>query len=193
MSKNNLVVKLKNNGMTLEVLAKPGTMKPYREGKMKMENVLIAEEIFSNSSKFQKAKNTEIKKCCDTDDKIVAIKKILDEGTFPLNKNELNEMTKNKRSEIVEYIHKYYHDSRPDPPIPHPHSRIEGVLNDMKVRIDPFQGRDQQIRAIVKKLPEFLPIKRMNPPHEMDFEAMSNTTNDKQNMKNRGRRANKRR
>ena len=193
MSKNNLVVKLKKNGTTLEVLAKHGSMKPYREGKMKMDSVLAAEEVFSNSSKFQKAKNSEITKCCETDDKMEAIKKILDEGTFPLNKKELNEMTKNKRNEIIEYIHKYYHDSKSDPTVPHPKSRIDGVLDEMKVRIDPFQGRDQQIRAIVKRLPEFLPIKRMNPPHEMNFEAMSNSTNEKQNMKNRGRRANKRR
>jgi len=172
MSKNNLVVKLKQNNITLEVLTKPGSMKSYREGTMKLESVLMVEEIFSNSSNFQKAKNTDLKKCCGVTDKMEAIKIILDQGTFPLNKKEMQEMVSHKKDEIINYIHKYYHDPRPETVIPHPVNRIESVLNDMKIRIDPFQTTEQQIRAIIKKMPEFLPIKPMSPPHETSFEEI---------------------
>ena len=110
MSKNNITDRFKKGGTTLEVLAKPGTMKPYREGKMKMDQVLVAEEIFSNASKFQKAKSSDLKKGCGTDNKAECLKLILDQGDFPLSKKEMNEMVQNKRNEIVNYIHKYYHD-----------------------------------------------------------------------------------
>ena len=172
MSKNNLVVKLKQNNITLEVLTIPGSMKSYREGNMKLESVLVVEEVFSNSSKFQKAKNTDLKKCCGVTDKMEAIKIILDQGTFPLNKKEMQEMVTHKKDEIINYIHKYYHDPRPEIVIPHPVSRIESALDNMKVRIDPFQSTDQQIREIIKRMPEFLPIKPMSPPHETSFEEI---------------------
>jgi len=169
MSKNNIVVRLKQNNVTLETLVKPGTMKPYREGKSKIENVLVAEEVFINASKFQRAKSSDMKKCCKTDDKIECLKMILDNGTFPLSKNELQEMVEGKRKEIVNYIHKYYHDPRGEIAIPHPVSRIESTLNEMKVRIDPHEPVRQQLKPIIKKLPEVLPVKPMNPPSDQEY------------------------
>ena len=171
MSKN-LAVKLKKNNVTLEVLTKPGTMKPYRDGKLKQDNVLVAEEIFSNASKFEKAKTSEIKKCCGTDNKMAAIKLILDEGIFSLNKKEMQEMQDKKRAEIINYLHKYYHDPRPETTIPHPTERLDGVLNDLKIKIEPFESTEGQIKAILKKMQGILPMKPMNPPHEEKYDTI---------------------
>jgi ribosome maturation protein SDO1 len=172
MSKN-IVVKWKHNNITLEVLVKHGTMKPYREGKMKLDNALAVEEIFTNASKFDKAKASDIKKCCETDNKMDAIKMILDKGEFPLNKEELQELVNKKRGEILNYLHKYYQDPRPENVTPHPVQRFEGVLDDLKVRIDPYMSLEQQIRPLIKKIQEVLPIKPMNPPHEMLLDEMA--------------------
>ena len=166
MSKNNIVVRLKQNNVTLEILAKPSTMKPYRDGKMKLENVLAIEEVFINASKVQKAKNSDLKKCCHTDDKTEVLKIIADKGTFPLSKKELQERTDGKRKEIVNYLHKYYYDPKNDPPIPHPVARLESVLDEMHLKIDPHTPIRQQLKPIVKKLPELLPVKPMNPPSD---------------------------
>ena len=168
MSKNNCIVRFKKGGNTLEVLTKPGTMKPYREGKMKIDQVLVAEEIFSNASKVQKAKNADLKKTCGTDNKSECIKMILDHGDFPLTKKELNDMVQGKRNEIVNYIQKYYYDPTKDPVIRHPISRIESVLNDMRIKIDPHEPINQQLKPILKKLPENLPVKPVNLPTDVE-------------------------
>lgn len=171
MSKN-LVVRYKHSGQTLEVLAKVGSMKPYRDGKMKIDQVLVTDEIFSNASKFLKAKNSDIKKVCETEDKAQCLKIILDNGEFPLSKKEMNDMVDARRMEIVNYIHKYYHDPTKNPVIPHPTTRIENTLAEMRIRIDPHQSVRNQIAPIIKKMPEFLPIKPMNVP-EMEGDHRS--------------------
>ena len=43
----------------------------------------------------------------------------------------------------------------------------------MKIRIDPFQSLEQQLIPIIKRMPEFLPIKPMNPPHETNLDNLS--------------------
>jgi rRNA metabolism SBDS family protein len=166
MSKN-LVVRYKHAGQTLEVLAKPNTMKPYREGKTTVDQVLAAEEIFSNASKFQKAKVSEFKKCCGTDSKEACFKIILDNGEFSLSKKEMNEMIDAKKAEIINYLHKYYHDPTKNPVIPHSISRLEIALNEMNIRIDPHLPLKNQLKPIVKKLPDILPVKPVNLPDDI--------------------------
>lgn len=199
MSKN-LVVKYKKNGVSLEVLTIPGTMRPYRDGKIKIENVLASEQIFSNAAKLEKAKEADIAKLMSTTSASAstssstssasenkkgkksgsfsgnsagelnaqALKYILDNGEFQLNTKEMQEMQDQKRNEIINYLHKYYHDPRGEKVIPHPVDRISTVLTSLGSKIDPYLPLDQQIRPIVKKLQDQLPIRPMNPPHEMN-------------------------
>lgn len=162
----NTTVRYKRNGLTLEILVKPNTMKPYREGKLKKDTVLLTEEIFSNASKFQKAKNADLKKCCGSKDKNECLQLILDKGDFPLTKKELTEMVQVKRREIINYLHKYYQDPKQNPVGPHPVIRIENALDTMKVKIDPHTPANIQVRPIVKKLPEILPVKPVGVPEE---------------------------
>jgi ribosome maturation protein Sdo1 len=168
MSKN-LVVKYKKNGVNLEVLVVTGTMLPYRNGKMQVNQVLAVEEIFINGSKLEKAKQADVKKCCETDDKMQAIKLILDEGTFALNQKEMQEMQASRRREIINYLNKYYQDPRPPKPVPHPAERFDTLLTELKIKIDYTQSLNQQIRPIIRRLQESLPMKPMNPPHEQHF------------------------
>ena len=168
MSKS-LVVKLKKGGQQFEVLTKVGSMEPYRAGKMKMDQILVTEEIYKNASKFDKIKNSELKKAFGIDNKIECLKIILDEGTYPLSKKEMATKVATKRAEILNYLHKYYMDPAPlkegKPLRPHPISRFDGILDEMKVNIDPNDSLHNQVRSITKKLPEFLPVSPVNPPH----------------------------
>jgi len=99
----------------------------------------------------------------------VALKFILDNGEFQLNTKEMKEMQDQKYGEILNYLHKYYHDPRGEKITPHPVDRIDTVLKSLGTKIDPHLPLDQQIRPIVKKLQENLPLRPMNPPHEMNL------------------------
>lgn len=163
MSKQ-IIVKYKKNGNLFEVLCKGGTIEPFRNGKCNIEKCLVADEIFKNSSKFDKAKSSDLKKAFGTENKMECIHKILMEGDFPLTKDEINTKTKQKHDEIVNYIVKYYHDASKDPVIPHPQSRIEAVLQEMRIKIDPNDPVQNQLKPIIKKLPDFLRVKPVGAP-----------------------------
>jgi ribosome maturation protein SDO1 len=189
MSKS-LVVKLKKGNTTFEVLTKVGSMEPYRDGKLSLDRVLEVEEIFKNASKFDKIKSSELKKAFGSDNKKECILKILEEGNYPLSKKELQAKVQARRGEILNYLHKYYHEPLKDGTSrAHPITRLDSVLREMKVNIDPHMSAYQQIRLIVKQLPEFLPIKPINPPHLESFENRANGGGDngKSKRKNKGR------
>lgn len=188
-----IVVKYKKGGKSFEILCHGGTVEPFRNGKCQIDQCLIAEEIFSNASKFQKVKSSDLKKTFGTDDKMECIQMILSEGTFSLTKNELNEKIKQKRGEIINHINKYYHDSTKNPPIPHPVSRIEQALEQMKIKIDPHETTQNQLKLILKRLPDFLRVKPVGDPlldKEMTRAKLGKMVVDKQK-KNKDKRRTK--
>lgn len=174
--KNNnqtITVRYKKGKDCFELICKPGSVKPYREGKQKnLDKVLLVELVFKNASKADKAKSSELKKVFGTDDQMECIKIILAKGTFPLTKTEIQEMIRQKEGEILNYMHKYYYDSTKNPPRPHPETRFKTALEQMRYKIDPHEPVDRQIKAIDKKIIDVLPVKRMPIPDLVIKEAL---------------------
>lgn len=160
-----LVIKYKapKTSLTFEALVKPGSIEPYRQGKLPKDQILISDQVYRNASKFQKAKASELTKGFQTDNLDQCLKIILDQGSYSLTKKELQEKTANKRSEILNHLHKYYHDPTKDPVIPHPISRLDQALTEMGITIDPHTPTQKQLQLITKKLPDFLRVKYLEP------------------------------
>ena len=195
MSKNgHIVVRLKIGKDNFEVLAKAGKVVPYREKKISLDNVLVAEVIFKNASRFQKVKNSDLKMAFGTDEIGLCLEKILQEGTFSLTKAEITAKVNEKKGRIIEYLHKYYFDPRPENPIPHPITRLEGILKEMRYSVDADKSVDQQIKDVVKKIPDFLPVTARNPPHLADTSLIMERRKDnvRKNKNKNGRKYNQR-
>ena len=186
MSKQ-IVVKYKSGKNSFELICKPGSIEPFRQGKGNLDSVLLSEEIYANASKFNKANSNDLKKAFGSDDPNQCIQHILMNGVFPLTKKELNDKVNQKRLEILNYLHKYYHDPTKETTMPHPMSRFEVVLKDMKVVIDPYAPVSQQLKPIVKKLPEFIPVKPIEAPDlytpQVDATKKTNTSNKNKSKK----------
>jgi len=157
-SKDYQIVRHKVGGSNFEVLTKIGSVLKYRKGNLGWDNVLLADEIFKNASKAEKAKDSDLKTAFGTDDIIECAKIIVENGELQLTANERKEFIEKKRAEIVNYIHKYFIDPRTK--TPHPVVRIEAALEELKIRIDPDTPLDKQISDIVKRMPEVMPIKK---------------------------------
>lgn len=159
-----VVCKWKKGQVSLEVLCHPSTIALYRSGKLtSIADVVLSDEIYSNANKFEKASASDVAKVTGGLEGVAAIDAILRNGEFPLTKHELTEMRDSKRAEIVNYLHRHYQDPRGDHIVPHPLSRIEGIIDTMKVKIDPHQPTEHQLKQIVKLLPQFLPVKPVFP------------------------------
>lgn len=153
------VVRHKIGKLSFEILTKPGAALKYREGKLEFSEVLFIEEIFKNPTKGERYSSEELKDAFGTDSAQECMKIILDKGDLQLSALERKEKIEKKRAEIVNYIHKYYAD--PKTKTPHPVIRIENALVQLKVKVDPDIPSEKQAHEVLKKLPEILPLKKL--------------------------------
>jgi len=124
-----------------------------------VSDVLLSEEIYVDQSKGDRANEADLERVFKTSKVAEVAKIILDKGDLQLSTVERKEKVEQRRKEIVNYIHKYYIDPRTK--TPHPITRIDNALTEMKVNIDPFVPVEKQFHEkIEKKLPEIIPIKK---------------------------------
>mmetsp|Transcript_23611 Transcript_23611/g.40611 ORF Transcript_23611/g.40611 Transcript_23611/m.40611 type:complete len:273 (-) Transcript_23611:511-1329(-) len=152
------LVKHKVGKTNFEILTKPGAALKFKDGKLGFDNVLVTDVIFKNQAKGDKANSAELISAFGTDNEAEVAKQILDKGELQLSQAERTDKVVKKRAEIVNYLHKYYIDPRTN--TPHPVTRIELALDELKIRIDPDQPAERQAQDALKKLPDVIPIKK---------------------------------
>jgi ribosome maturation protein SDO1 len=81
----------------------------------------------------------------------------MDKGDLNLNTDQRRKMIEEKKRQIVEYINKNFVD--PKSHMPHPVSRINAVLDEARVAIDPFKRLDDQLKNIIEPLRKIIPLK----------------------------------
>jgi len=153
------IVRFKAGKVTFEILTKVGSVLKYRDGKLGWDNVVMVEEIFKNQTKGERANSEDLKSAFGTDNLQECLKTIVDKGELQMTSEERKEKIDKKRAEIVNYIHKYYID--PKTKLPHPVVRVENALATLKVKIDPDVPAERQIQDIIKRIPEVMPIRKM--------------------------------
>lgn len=155
------VVKYSFEGEKFEILVKPDPALEYKLGKRKdISSVLVADEIYTNSSKGTRASTDKLLKVFKTDDSLSIAEQILKKGELNLTTDQRRRMMDEKRKQIVEFIAKTYVDPRSH--FPHPPLRIEQAMKDAKVAVDPQRSVDDQIKEIVEKLRSVIPLKSEN-------------------------------
>eukprot|EP00339_Tiarina_fusa_P006065 CAMPEP_0117030582 /NCGR_PEP_ID=MMETSP0472-20121206/22063_1 /TAXON_ID=693140 ORGANISM="Tiarina fusus, Strain LIS" /NCGR_SAMPLE_ID=MMETSP0472 /ASSEMBLY_ACC=CAM_ASM_000603 /LENGTH=262 /DNA_ID=CAMNT_0004738697 /DNA_START=23 /DNA_END=811 /DNA_ORIENTATION=- len=152
------LVRYKQGKNNFEIMVKPGTVKKYKNGELDINSVIETDVIFKNQSKGDRANTTDLANVFETEDNMACIKIILEKGDVQLSAAERKAILDKKRSEIVNYVHKYYVD--PKTKLPHPTLRIERAIEELKFRISPDQPGERQAQELVKKLPDVLPIKK---------------------------------
>jgi ribosome maturation protein SDO1 len=151
-------VRFKSNKNQFEVLCNPGTVLKYRDGQLGIDKVLFAENVYKNFQTGDKAKESDLVEAFGTANEMECIQKILDQGEYSLSTKERQELVEKKRKEMITFIHKQYVDPRTK--VPHPLTRIETVIKDMKLNVDPFKPAEKQVEAIYSKLVEKMPLKK---------------------------------
>jgi ribosome maturation protein SDO1 len=141
-----------------EILVKPDPALEYKLGKkMDISNIMISDEIYSDANKGTRCSSEKLMKHFKTTDQIEIAKHILDKGDLNLNTDQRRKMIEEKKRQIVEYINKNFVD--PKSHMPHPISRINAVLDEARVAIDPFKRLDDQLKNIIEPLRKIIPLK----------------------------------
>lgn len=152
------IVRLSAGNEKFEILVKPDPALEYKLGKkMDISNIMISDEIYSDANKGTRSSTEKLMKQFKTTDQLEIAKQIMARGDLNMNTDQRRKMIEEKKRQIVEYINKNFVD--PKTHMPHPVSRINAVLDEARLTIDPFKRLDDQIKNIIEPLRKLLPLK----------------------------------
>ena len=155
------VVRYSFEGEKFEILVKPDPALEYKLGKKKdISSVLVSDDIYTDSNKGTKPSTEKLLKAFKTEDATEIAQKILEKGDLNLTTDQRRKMVEEKKKQLVEFIAKTYVDPRTH--LPHPPLRVEQVLKDARLSIDPQKSVDEQVKDIVEKLRSIIPLKSEN-------------------------------
>jgi ribosome maturation protein SDO1 len=158
MSDKYTVARMTKDNEHFEVLVKPQKALDYRMGKIAaITEVLAAEIIYSDANKGTKASEESLRKAFGIVDPLKIAETILTKGTLQLTTEQRRKMIEDKRRQIVDFIARQSVDPKTN--LPHPPTRIENAMEQVRYSIDPFKPVEEQAKDIVKLLRVILPLK----------------------------------
>ena len=95
-----------------------------------------------------------------TGDPLEVAKIMFEKGTFLLTATQRKEMTDQKLKQIISIISRTYVD--PASKLPHPITRIENAMEEVKFNVDPFKTAEEQVKELVQLLRPILPMSSEN-------------------------------
>ena len=158
MSDKYTVARMTKDNEHFEILVKPQKALDYRMGKIAgITEVLAAETIFADANKGTKASEENLRKAFATTDSLKIAETILTKGTLQLTTEQRRKMTEDKRKQIIDFISRQSVDPKTN--LPHPPTRIENAMEQIRYSIDPFKPIEEQAKEIIKLLRTILPLK----------------------------------
>lgn len=122
-----------------------------------VREVLAGEIVFSDANKGTKPPEDSLRKAFDTTDPLKIAETILTKGTLQLTTEQRRKMVEDKRKQIIDFISRQSVDPKTN--LPHPPTRIENAMEQVRYAIDPFKPVEEQAKDIVKLLRMILPLK----------------------------------
>ena len=151
-------VRLTVGGEHFEIIVNPDSALSFKQGKdVEPSQVIVMDEVFSDSNKGLRVSMEKLKKYFETDDEATAAIEVLKRGELNLTQEQRKRLTEEKRKAVVATISKNFVD--PKTMLPHPPLRVEQAMIDARVTIDPFQDANEQTKLVVEKLRIILPLK----------------------------------
>jgi len=152
------VVKYAHEGERLEIRVKPDPARDCKLGKKSdISQVLVSDEIYSDSGRGTRASAEKLQKAFKTGDAAEIAEHILRHGDLGLTTDQRRKMVEEKRKRIIDEIARTYVDPRSH--LPHPPTRIEQAMKDARTTIDPQKPIPEQVTRIVDELRRVIPLK----------------------------------
>lgn len=141
-----------------EILVKPQQALDYKLGKqVPMSQVLLIEEIYSDSSKGTRASEEKLQKYFGTTDPVMVAEEVMKSGDLQLTTDQRRQLVEEKRRQIVAIIVRNAIDPRTN--TPHPPLRIEQAMSQIRLSIDPYKSAEEQSKLVIEELRPILPLK----------------------------------
>ena len=153
-----VVARLSVHGEHFEVLVDSELAWLLRNGKeVDHKALMISEIIYKDAKKGDKASEESIKKNFGTTELKTVVDAIIKKGELHITTDQRRQMVENKRKQIIAFIARNCID--PQSGAPHPPTRIENAMENVRINIDPFKSVEEQAQEIIKMLRVTLPLK----------------------------------
>jgi ribosome maturation protein SDO1 len=158
MSDKYTTARLSKGPDRFEILVKPQPALDYKLGKqIPISQVLMIEEVYSDSSKGTRASEEKLQKHFGTIDATKIAEEIMKTGELQLTTDQRRQLIEDKRRQIISIISRNALDPRSG--APHPPLRIEQALEQIRISIDPYKSAEEQAKQVIEDLRPVLPIK----------------------------------
>jgi ribosome maturation protein SDO1 len=154
----NVIVRYVSKGEKFEMIVDSELAWEYKLGKrISLENVLISDTVYKDANKGERATTASLQKVFGTTDVMKIADIIIKKGDLPITAERRNRLIEENRKKIINIITRNCIDTRTNAPLPP--SRVENILKELKVRIDPFASAEEQANEIIKEIKKVIPIK----------------------------------
>lgn len=154
-----VVGRLVISGQKFEILVDPDKALEYKRGaKIAVQDVLAYPVIYKDAKTTTESVATaDLQKAFGTTDPLKVAERIIKNGEIQLTTEQRRTMVSQKKTQIAAIIAKK--GVNPQTNAPHPQQRIEGVMDQVGVMIDPFADAESQIDKVLKAIKVVIPIK----------------------------------
>ena len=141
-----------------EILVKPQQALDYKLGKqVPISQVLLIEEVYSDSSKGTRASEEKLQKYFGTTDAARVAEEVMKSGELQRTTEQRRQLVEDKRRQIIAIISRNAIDPRTG--TPHPPLRIEQAMGQIRLSIDPYKSAEEQSKMVIEELRPILPLK----------------------------------
>ncbi|MCG3216458.1 MAG: ribosome assembly factor SBDS [Candidatus Heimdallarchaeota archaeon] len=156
--KGKSIVRYEKHGRRYEMLVNPQPAWMFIQGEeVEIDDIFEVYDIYENISRGVKATQDDVDVAFENmTDREMAIK-ILRDGKLQLTADQRNEILKEKRAEIVDFIHIHCINPRENTPIPK--DRIDKAIIDLGVNISYKEEAKNQALEIIDLLKPVMPIR----------------------------------
>jgi len=153
-----VLARLEKGGKRYEILVDPELVDDWRDDpeSVSLDDLLAIDEVWSDAKGGERPTTEALENVFGTTEISVCAAKILNEGNIQLTTLQRRRMVDEKKRQIVNEIASTATD--PKTKLPHPRTRIENALEEIRFAVDPFKSTESQVEDAIKDLRPIIPL-----------------------------------
>ncbi|WP_331232755.1 ribosome assembly factor SBDS [Natronorarus salvus] len=155
-----VTARLESHGARFEVLIDPDAALAIKRGEFEgeLEEVIAAEEVFSDASRGDRPAENDLEDVFDTTEPMAIIPEVVRRGEIQITAEQRREMQEQKHRQLINRIARNAVNPQMDN-APHPPDRIESALDQAGFRVDPMEPVETQVDDALDALRPVIPIR----------------------------------
>ena len=153
-----VLARLEKGGSRYEILVDPELVDEWKKdhASVSLDDLLATDEIWNDARSGDRPTTDALESVFGSTDLLICVEKILIDGNIQLTTVQRKNLIAEKRTKIIHQIATTATDPRTK--LPHPKTRIELALDEIKFSIDPFLSLERQVQDAIKQLKPVIPL-----------------------------------